>query len=97
MPALFILRPHRRFRGLESDLAVGSVAERLVGAPSTAAERECRLACQVIRRAVGVDQFNGSFGSFHAIWAVGPNGDLHLRHIASTNSGVRSQVSGLRS
>src|SRR5208337_694021 len=71
---------HCQFRALESDAAVGSVAEGLIDRPAATAERKCGLAGEVEMVAVDVHQFDSALGSFDAERAIGPNGDLHLSH-----------------
>ena len=57
---------------------MGAVAERLVDRAAAAAQRKGGLAGQVVLVAVGVDQFDGAFGSFHAKGPVFPGGDFDV-------------------
>jgi hypothetical protein len=68
------------FGALEADAAVGAVTERLVHGATAAAQGECGLAGEVVWGSVDVDQFDGAFGSFHAEWAIGTDGDFDLSH-----------------
>jgi hypothetical protein len=58
-----------------------SVAERLIDGTATAAERERGFAGEIVRSSVDVDEFDGTFGRFHPIWAIGTDGDFNLSHI----------------
>jgi hypothetical protein len=69
-----------KFRTLEANAAVGAITERLVDRTAAAAQGECGFTGEVIRSSVGIDEFDGTFGSFHAEWAIGADGDFHLSH-----------------
>ena len=47
---------------------------------TAAAKREGRLAGQIVRIAIGIDQFNRSFRCFHAIRPILADRNFHLRH-----------------
>ena len=68
----------RQFCSLESDAAVGAVAKRFVDRAAAAAERERWFAGEVVRGSVGVDEFNRTFGRFHAERVSRTDCDLYL-------------------
>src|ERR1700720_1661848 len=68
---------HRGFGTDETDLGMLAIAEGLVQTTAATAKRESRLAGEVEFIARGVHQLNGSFRSFHSIWAVWTNRDFH--------------------
>src|ERR1700735_5010533 len=69
-----------QFCTLESDAAVGSVAEWFVHRAAAAAQRKRGLAGEIVRGAIHVDQFYGAFGRFHAVRTIGADGDFNLSH-----------------
>src|SRR5713101_7932802 len=77
---------HRQFRSLEPDATVGAVTERFRHRSAAAAERKRRLAGQVVLVAVGIDQFNRTFGRFHPIGTVLPDSNFDCSHVASGES-----------
>jgi hypothetical protein len=70
----------RQFGALEADAAVGAIAEGFVDRTAATAERERGLAGEVVWGAVGVNEFDGTFWSFHAEWAIGTYCDFDLSH-----------------
>src|ERR1700723_3126682 len=60
-----------QFCTLESDAAVGSVAEWFVHRAAAAAQRKRGLAGEVVRGAIRVDEFYGAFGRFDAVRTIG--------------------------
>ena len=71
------------FGGLKADAAVSAVAEWLVHRAAATAEREVDFAGQIIFVTVGVDEFDGAFGSLHAEGPVFPRYDFDLCHVSS--------------
>src|SRR6201987_409593 len=76
----FVRFLHCGFCADETDLGMLAIAERLIQATATKAKRESRFAGKIEFIARSIHQFNGSFGSFHSIWAVWTNRDFHLSH-----------------
>ena len=64
---------HCRFGSLESNTTMVAVTKWFGYRPAATAERESRLAGQVVLVAVGVDQFNRPFGCFHPVRTVFPD------------------------
>src|SRR5579863_8177193 len=63
-----------------------TIAEGLIHRSATAAERERRLARQVILVAIPINQFNRAFRTFDTIWTVLPDRDLDARQVPPWNN-----------
>jgi hypothetical protein len=68
------------FRSLESNATVRAIAERFIDRSTAAAEGKCWLTGEIVRSSVDVDEFDGTFRSFHPEWTIGTDSDFDLSH-----------------
>src|SRR4051812_7715915 len=83
---------HRGLGGLEAELGVRAVAERLVHRTAAAAERDARLTGEVVGVAVRVGEFELAEVAFHAEGAVLLGSDPNLSHRSSDQSYRRNII-----